>query len=147
AAGAAGRAACPARSSATLWTDRGLAGMPPRRRVDPAAGAQALAAWVEAQGAELPRQTTATAVRYTPAELAAGAPGRSGELRGPPYGAVSRCAGPRHTRGTTTTVVETYARAWVARARGALGWEAAEPSGAVRSSGIRADLSAHLPLD
>ncbi|WP_134774298.1 sterol carrier family protein [Ornithinimicrobium flavum] len=120
--------------------------MPPRRRVDPAAGAQALAAWVAADGADLPRQTTATAVRYTLEELAARAPGRSVEVRVPPFGAVQCIEGPRHTRGTPTNVVETDAGTWLALATGGLTWHEAEGSGAVRRSGIRADLSAHLPL-
>lgn len=121
--------------------------MPPRRRVDPAAGERALAAWVAAPGAaDLPRATTATAVRYTLEELAARAPGRSVEVRVPPFGAVQCIEGPRHTRGTPTNVVETDAQTWLALAAGTLRWDEAERAGAVRSSGIRADLSAHLPL-
>ena len=117
-----------------------------RRRVDPADGTLALSAW-RADPDGTPRRTVATAVRYTLEELAARAPGRSVEVRVPPYGAVQCIEGPRHTRGTPTNVVETDARTWLALATGALGWEEAEATGAVRSSGIRADLSAHLPLD
>lgn len=106
--------------------------------------------WVAARSdggaADLPRATVATAVRYTLEELATGAPGRSVEVRVPPYGAVQCIEGPRHTRGTPTNVVETDAETWLALATGALSWSQAEASGAVRSSGIRADLSAYLPL-
>lgn len=146
--------------------------MPPRRRVDPAAGEQALAAWQQAQAASeqalaasgaatrvgegpgpdagppaaLPRTVLATAVRYTLEELAATAPGRSVEVRVPPFGAVQCIQGPRHARGTPTNVVETDPQTWLSLATGTLGWTQAEASGAVRSSGIRADLSAYLPL-
>ena len=55
-------------------------------------------------------------------------------------------AGPRHTRGTPPNVVETDPLTWVRLATGRLGWAEAVSSGAVRASGARADLSAHLPL-
>ncbi|GAA5168567.1 sterol carrier family protein [Ornithinimicrobium tianjinense] len=128
--------------------------MPPRRRVDPAAGAEALGAWAvgtaagEAGSGEaaVGRSVVATAVRYSLEELAARAPGRSVEVRVPPYGAVQCIEGPRHTRGTPTNVVETDAATWLALAAGRLTWAEAEASGAVRSSGIRADLAPYLPL-
>ncbi|WP_122262607.1 sterol carrier family protein [Ornithinimicrobium cerasi] len=121
--------------------------MPPRRRVDVAAGEEALGVWRAAgPGEDVPRATVATAVRYSLEELATLAPGRSVEVRVPPYGAVQCIEGPRHTRGTPTNVVETDARTWLALVTGSLAWAEAEASGAVRSSGIRADLAAHLPL-
>ena len=46
------------------------------------------------------------AVRFLLEELAAQAPGRSVEVRVPPYGAVQCVEGPRHTRGTPPNVVE-----------------------------------------
>ena len=77
--------------------------MAARRRIDPAAGAQALRQWAQEQGTSdepagagsgadsasptdraARRRTTATAVRYTLEELAACAPGRSVEVRVPP---------------------------------------------------------------
>lgn len=124
--------------------------MPPRRRVDVAAGEQALAAWVAARDdtgvADVPRPTLATAVRYTAEELAVVAPGRSVEVRVPPFVAVQCIEGPRHTRGTPTNVVETDAQTWLALATGALTWAEGVASGAVRASGQRADLTAYLPL-
>lgn len=123
--------------------------MPPRRRTDPAAGEEALAAWVAASEAgadDVPRATLATAVRYTLEELAAVAPGRSVEVRVPPYAAVQCIEGPRHTRGTPPNVVETDGDTWLRLATGALSWAEAEAGGTVRSSGIRADLSAYLPI-
>lgn len=131
--------------------------MPPRRRTDPAAGEQAVAAWLAAQRpdgsevssaaqAELPRTVLATAVRYTLEELASVAPGRSVEVRVPPFAAVQCVEGPRHTRGTPTNVVETDPQTWLGLATGRLAWVDAEASGALRASGQRADLAAYLPV-
>ncbi|GAA4566139.1 sterol carrier family protein [Micromonospora coerulea] len=86
------------------------------------------------------------AVRTLLAVLAERAPGRSVEVRVPPYGAVQCVAGPRHTRGTPPNVVETDPATWLALATGRLGWAEAVTEGRVRTSGIRADISAHLPL-
>lgn len=119
--------------------------MPPRRRTDPAAGEQALAAWLAAQS-EVPRPVLATAVRYTLEELATVAPGRSVEVRVPPFAAVQCIPGPRHTRGTPTNVIETDPQTWLSLATGRLTWAEAEASGALRASGQRADLTAYLPV-
>ena len=101
--------------------------MAARRRIDPAAGAQALRQWVQEQdesqdasangvgdGAGVSpadraarRRVTATAVRYTLEELAACAPGRSVEVRVPPFGVTQAVAGTVHRRGTPPSVVET----------------------------------------
>ncbi|MGD8201962.1 sterol carrier family protein [Ornithinimicrobium sp. W1679] len=132
--------------------------MPARRRTDPAEGEQALAAWRTAtQGeddpqvwraasAALGRAVLGPAVRWTTEELALRAPGRSVEVRVPPYAAVQCIEGPRHTRGTPTNVVETDAATWLALATGRLTWDDALAEGAVRASGRRADLAEHLPL-
>ena len=120
--------------------------MPPRRRVDVAAGEQALAAWLAGPPEEVPRQVLATAVRYTAEELAVRAPGRSVEVRVPPFVAVQCIEGPRHTRGTPTNVVETDPQTWLALATGRLTWAEGVASGAVRASGRRADLTGLLPL-
>lgn len=119
--------------------------MPPRRRVPAGAGAAAVRQW-QGLGKRADRETTALAVRYTLEELAARAPGRTVEVRVPPFGAVQCVAGPRHTRGTPPNVVETDAQTWLALATGALGWDDAWERGVLRVSGQRADLSAHLPL-
>jgi hypothetical protein len=74
------------------------------------------------------------------------APGRSVEVRVPPYAAVQVIAGVRHTRGTPPAVVETDPETWVALATGRLSWEAAEEGGSITASGERADLSSYLPL-
>ncbi|WP_309649013.1 sterol carrier family protein [Nocardioides sp.] len=74
------------------------------------------------------------------------APGHSVEVRVPPYAAVQVIPGVRHTRGTPPAVVEMDAVTWIALATGELAWVDAVRSGAVRASGERTDLSAHLPL-
>jgi uncharacterized protein (TIGR03083 family) len=78
--------------------------------------------------------------------LATRAPGRSLELRIPPYAAVQCVAGPRHTRGTPPNVVETDPLTWIRLAAGRLDWREAVAGGAVRASGERADLTGWLPL-
>lgn len=92
------------------------------------------------------RRTTATAVRYTLEELAACAPGRAVEVRVPPFAAAQAVAGAVHRRGTPPSVVETDSETWLALATGALAWDEALASGALRASGERCDLSAYLPL-
>ena len=87
-----------------------------------------------------------SATRLYLQELAKRAPGRSVEVRVPPYGAVQCIGGPRHTRGTPPNVIETDASTWLALARGELDWAAAVAAGRVRASGSRADLSEYLPL-
>ncbi len=74
------------------------------------------------------------------------APGRSVEVRVPPYGAVQAVEGGTHTRGTPRAVVETDPATWIAVATGSLRWTDAVGEGRVRASGERTDLSAHLPL-
>lgn len=97
-----------------------------------------------APGAE--RSQTALAVRYTLQCLADRAPGKSVEMRVPPFGAVQAVEGPGHTRGTPPNVIETDAATWLALAIGSESWADAVGRGAVRASGVRADVSAWLPL-
>jgi hypothetical protein len=86
------------------------------------------------------------AVRFTLAVLAARAPGRSVEVRIPPYGAVQCVEGPRHTRGTPSNVIEMDPVTWMELATGRLAWSEALAGARVRLSGIRADISPYLPL-
>lgn len=74
------------------------------------------------------------------------APGRSVEVRVPPYAAVQVVEGVRHTRGTPPAVIETDADTWIALATGEVGWADALDSGRVHASGERTDLSPYLPL-
>ena len=122
-----------------------MSGMPPRRRVDPRLGRAALDA-VRADLHGVAPDLVATAVRFTLDELALASPGRSVEVRVPPYGAVQCIAGPRHTRGTPPNTVETDPVTWLELALGRRTWADAVAAGAVRASGLRADLTAVLPL-
>jgi hypothetical protein len=97
-------------------------------------------------GREPAREQVKEAVRALLAQLEARAPGRSVEVRVPPYGAIQCVPGPRHTRGTPPNVVETDPVTWITLATGRLDWEAALDSGRLRASGVRADLRDWLPL-
>lgn len=119
--------------------------MPPRRRIPQAEGLQALAVWrVDPSAAS--RATVAMAVRFTLEELATRAPGRTLEVRVPPYGAVQCVEGPRHTRGTPPNVIETDARTWLDLVTGQADWASALAGGTVHASGQRATLAGLLPL-
>lgn len=120
--------------------------MPPRRRTPVTQGREALARWRTSPD-EADRATTATAVRYTLEELEQRHPGRSLEVRVPPYGAVQCVEGPVHTRGTPPSTVETDASTWLRVVTGALTWDEAVASGAVRASGQRSSIGSLLPLD
>jgi hypothetical protein len=93
-----------------------------------------------------PRAVLGAAVKTTARWLAQQVPGRSVELRIPPYVAVQCVEGPRHTRGTPPNVIETDAATWLLLASGQLTWADAVAEGTVVASGNRADLSAYLPL-
>jgi len=104
-----------------------------------------------------PAEVTAALGRRAPADdklltkhflavLAERAPGRSVEVRVPPYAAVQAIPGVRHTRGTPPAVVETDVDTWLALATGELTWEAAVAAGRVVASGERAELTPYLPL-
>ncbi|GAA2110193.1 sterol carrier family protein [Actinomadura alba] len=86
------------------------------------------------------------AVRHLLDRLVAIAPGRSVEVRIPPYAAAQCVEGPRHTRGTPPNVVEMGAATWIGLATGAVSWADAVENGEVRASGARADLREYLPL-
>jgi hypothetical protein len=111
-------------------------------------GAASLAAVTAAitAGAEPLRPALRGAVRYTLNLLAEQVPGRTVEVRVPPFAAVQCVPGPRHTRGTPPNVVETDPLTWLDLAAGRLGWAAAVAAGRVHASGQRADLSPYLPL-
>ncbi|HZC53252.1 MAG TPA: sterol carrier family protein [Mycobacterium sp.] len=90
----------------------------------------------------LVRAALAAATRTLAEILAAQAPGRSVELRVPPFVAVQAVSGPRHTRGTPPNVVETDPLTWVRLATGRIAWAQAPKS----ASGLRADLGPYLPV-
>ena len=86
------------------------------------------------------------AVKSTLASLVEVAPGRSVEVRVPPFAAVQAIEGASHRRGTPPAVVECDARTWLELASGRLAWADAIADGRVRASGERSDLSRYFPL-
>ena len=119
--------------------------MPAKRRIEPAAGRDALSAW-RADPSSSSRATLATAVRYLLEELALAHPGNSVEFRVPPFGVAQMVEGPRHTRGTPPNVVEMDADTFLRICAGDLAWEDAAAAGRVSVSGTRADVSRFFPL-
>lgn len=104
--------------------------------------------------APVTRGGLAASVRTLAAILAGRHPGRSVEVRVPPYAAV-QCStaagaegdvGPTHTRGTPPNVVETDPRTFLRLGTGRMSWADATGEALVRASGLRADLSSVLPL-
>jgi uncharacterized protein (TIGR03083 family) len=99
--------------------------------------------------ATLRRSALARCTRTLAAILAARHPGRSVEVRVPPYAAV-QCAiadpGPTHTRGTPPNVVETDPVTFLRLATGRSSWAEAAANGRVHASGLRANLSPVLPF-
>ncbi len=95
------------------------------------------------------RKALATACRTLATILADRHPGRSVEVRVPPYAAV-QCGvgedGPTHTRGTPPNVIETDPVSWLRLATGRLSWAELRAQGKISASGHRADLSSALPL-
>ncbi|GDY32147.1 sterol carrier family protein [Gandjariella thermophila] len=123
--------------------------MPTRRPVDPNDLRTAVARvlpWLAGRAPEPRRADLAEAVRLSLRTLERVAPGRSVEVRVPPFAAVQCVTGPRHTRGTPPNVVETDPRTWLELATGRLGWSDAVAEGRVAASGVRADLTGLLPL-
>lgn len=104
--------------------------------------AHLLAAWRATRGDVDQR----AAVKAVLSELADVAPGRSVELRIPPYGAVQIVAGPAHRRGTPKAGVEMPPETLLDLAAGTQTWSNAVASGAVLASGERTDLSQLFPL-
>ncbi|MFM9050247.1 MAG: sterol carrier family protein [Actinomycetota bacterium] len=86
------------------------------------------------------------AVKATLDLLTQKAPGKSVEVRIPPYAAVQVVEGVKHRRGTPAAVVEADAATWLRVAAGQLQWADAVSTGKLTASGERSDLSAYLPL-
>ena len=118
------------------------------RRLPPRELAAALERLDEAEGSgtSAGSDDVRALVKHFLAELSHRSPGRSVEVRVPPYAAVQAIEGVRHTRGTPPAVVETDAATWIALARGLLAFDEAREGGRLRASGQRSDLSAYLPL-
>ncbi len=85
-------------------------------------------------------------VKAALAAFAEAVPGRSVEIRVPPYGAVQAVPGGAHRRGTPRALVECDGPTWLALVSGELTWSRAVDEGRVQASGERSDLSPWLPL-
>jgi hypothetical protein len=105
----------------------------------------ALLARIEA-GEDVPRAELAAAVRQLAKAFAAQHPGRSVELRVPPFVAVQAVEGPAHKRGTPPNVVETVAIRWLRVATGRTDFADEVGAGTIRATGPRSDLSGYLPV-
>jgi hypothetical protein len=123
-----------------------MAGVAPISAEELRAALTPTAAWLAGEGEQPARAVLGAAVKTSARWLAQQVPGRSVELRVPPFVAVQCVPGPRHTRGTPPNVVETDPATWLRLATGALTWADALGEGKVSASGNRADLSGHLPL-
>ena len=106
-------------------------------------GESALSAW---DRGEATAEQIATAARYCLQVLREKAPGKSVEVRVPPFGAAQIIEGPSHTRGTPPAVIEMSADTWLAIATGRETCLEAKDSGSISASGKRADLTAWLPI-
>jgi hypothetical protein len=95
---------------------------------------------------ELTRADLKLLSKHFLAVLALRAPGRSVEVRVPPFAAAQVIPGVRHTRGTPPAVVELDGPTWIGLATGRVTWADALAEGRIRASGQRADLSPYLPL-
>ena len=89
---------------------------------------------------QLASADTRALVKHYLAVLETRAPGRSVEVRVPPYAAVQVVPGVRHTRGTPPAVVETDAETWLALATGRTTWHQAVDAGRVVETGTHAEL-------
>ncbi|REH55105.1 hypothetical protein BCF44_101121 [Kutzneria buriramensis] len=110
------------------------------------AAVEAVLPWLDGAAQAPDRPVLAAAVKLSLRTLAQDAPGKSVEVRVPPYAAVQCVQGVRHTRGTPPNVIEMDARTWLELATGRLSWADAVAGDRVAASGSRADLSGLLPL-
>jgi hypothetical protein len=115
----------------------------PSKTVDPHEARAAVAAvlpWLAGEAEQPARPVLAAAVRLSLRTLEQVAPGRSVEVRVPPFAAVQCVAG------TPPNVVEMDARTWLELAVGRISWASAVDAAKISASGSRADLSALLPV-
>ena len=69
-------------------------------------------------------------------------PGKSVELRVPPYGAIQCVAGSNHRRGTPPNTVEMSADTLVSLSSNPKNWDNLVKTGAISASGLNSNLSA-----
>ena len=92
------------------------------------------------------KETERNAVQAVLNQIKQKVPGKSVELRIPPYAAIQIIQGTNHRRGTPAAVVEMNAKTVVLLAIGRISWEQATEDGLVSASGERSNLSDHFPV-
>jgi|TARA_B110000503_G_scaffold142558_1_gene239735 hypothetical protein len=95
---------------------------------------------------QMDKEQTRTAVKAILRELTEIAPGRSVELRIPPFAATQIVDGHTHRRGTPAAVVELDAATLCQLAIGHSTWAVLVGQGLILASGERSDLSRLFPL-
>jgi hypothetical protein len=80
-------------------------------------------------------------------QLAQQAPGRSVEIRIPPYGAVQAVPGVNHRRGTPPAVVEMDVTCFLELVVGSCSWDQAVAERRIHASGERSDLTPYFPFE
>jgi len=91
-------------------------------------------------------EKTMAQVKEILAKISKVAPGKSVELRIPPYAAIQCVEGTSHRRGTPPNVVEMDATALIKLTEGSLNWAEGIKSGAIQASGALSDLSKVIEL-
>ena len=114
-----------------------------RRKISQANGLAAIASFRAGSATE---HELATAVRFLLEELGTRYPGAAVEVRVPPLGAVQCVAGPSHTRGTPSNVVELGPEAWLGLALGGQTFDELIEQGLLTASGNRSDLTDLFPI-
>lgn len=117
------------------------------RSIPQADGERSLTRWISEREAVLAdTEELALAVRFGLQLLRDRAPGKSVEVRVPPFGAVQVIEGPQHTRGTPPAVVEMSPEAWLDVITGTCDFSSSLAKGKILASGLRTDLQEFLPL-
>ena len=101
---------------------------------------------VASQADQVEKEDTRLAVKAVLRELTEIAPGRSVELRVPPFAATQIVEGHTHRRGTPAAVVELNAVTLCQLAIGRHSWAELVSEGVILASGERSDLSSLFPL-
>lgn len=105
-----------------------------------------LLASIASQADQVGKEDTRTAIKSILRELTEIAPGRSVELRVPPFAATQIVEGHTHRRGTPAAVVELNAVTLCQLAIGQHTWAELVNEGVILASGERSDLSLLFPL-
>jgi hypothetical protein len=101
---------------------------------------------IASQADQVEKEDTRLAVKAIMRELTDIAPGRSVELRIPPFAATQIVEGHTHRRGTPAAVVELNAATLCQLAIGQHSWAELVKEGMILASGERSDLSLLFPL-